>query len=82
VVRAQEFIVPEQAETYLENMLFKSIRKYDLTKVGRFKINRKLMPFFEALAERKDIKFEVPNDRRRTLAREDIIATLQYLDPS
>ncbi len=79
VVRAQEFIVPEQAETYLENMLFKSIRKYDLTKVGRFKINRKLMPFFEALAERKDIKFEVPNDRRRTLAREDIIATLQYL---
>ncbi len=80
VVRAQEFIVPEQAESYLENMLFKSIRKYDLTKVGRFKINRKLLPFLEALAERKDFKFEVPNDRRRdTLAREDIIATLQYL---
>ena len=79
VVRAQEFIVPEQAETYIDNMLFKSIRKYDLTKVGRFKINRKLLPFLEALAERKDFKFEVPNDRRRTLAREDIIATLQYL---
>jgi len=79
VVRAQEFIVPEQAESYIDNMLFKSIRKYDLTKVGRFKINRKLMPFLEALAERKDFKFEVPNDRRRTLAREDIIATLQYL---
>jgi DNA-directed RNA polymerase subunit beta len=79
VVRAQEFIVPEQAESYLENMLFKSIRKYDLTKVGRFKINRKLMPFFEALADRKDFKFEVPKDTRRTLGREDIIATLQYL---
>ncbi len=79
VVRAQEFIVPEQAESYLENMLFKSIRKYDLTKVGRFKINRKLTPFLEALGERKDFKFEVPNDRRRTLAREDVIATLQYL---
>ncbi len=79
VVRAQEFIVPEQAESYLENMLFKSIRKYDLTKVGRFKINRKLLPFLEALAERKDFKFEVPNERRRTLAREDIIATLQYM---
>ncbi|HNA61247.1 MAG TPA: DNA-directed RNA polymerase subunit beta, partial [Elusimicrobiota bacterium] len=79
VVRAQEFIVPEQAESYLENMLFKSIRKYDLTKVGRFKINRKLMPFLESLAERKDFKFEVPNDRRRTLCREDVIATLQYL---
>jgi len=65
VVRAQEFIVPEQAESYLDNMLFKSIRKYDLTKVGRFKINRKLQPFFEALAARKDFNFEVPNDRRR-----------------
>ncbi|HRY29484.1 MAG TPA: DNA-directed RNA polymerase subunit beta [Elusimicrobiota bacterium] len=79
VVRAQEFIVPEQAEAYIDNMLFKSIRKYDLTKVGRFKINRKLMPFFEALAARKDFKFEIPNDRRRTLMREDIIATIQYL---
>ena len=78
VVRAQEFIVPEQAESYLDNMLFKSIRKYDLTKVGRFKMNRKLMPFFEALADRKDFSFEIPNDRRRTLTREDIIATLQY----
>jgi DNA-directed RNA polymerase subunit beta len=63
VVRAQEFIVPEQAESYLDNMLFKSIRKYDLTKVGRFKINRKLQPYFEALADRKDF----------------IIATIQYL---
>jgi DNA-directed RNA polymerase subunit beta len=79
VVRAQEFIVPEQAESYLDNMLFKSIRKYDLTKVGRFKINRKLMPFFEALAARKDFSFEIPNDRRRTLTREDIIATLQHV---
>jgi len=79
VVRAQEFIVPEQAESYLDNLLFKSIRKYDLTKVGRFKINRKLMPFFEALAARKDFKFEEPNDRRRTLTREDIISTIQYL---
>jgi DNA-directed RNA polymerase subunit beta len=79
VVRAQEFIVPEQAESYLDSLLFKSIRKYDLTKVGRFKINRKLQPFFEALAERKDFSFEIPNDRRRTLTREDIIATIQYL---
>ncbi len=79
VIRAQEFIVPEQAESYLENLLFKSIRKYDLTKVGRFKINRKLMPFFEALSARKDFKFEIPNDRRRTLCREDIIATIQYV---
>ncbi len=79
VIRAQEFIVPEQAESYFDNMLFKSIRKYDLTKVGRFKINRKLKPFLEFLASRKEFDFEVPNDRRRNLTREDIIATMQYV---
>ncbi len=79
VVRAQEFIVPEQAESYLDNLLFKSIRKYDLSKVGRFKLNRKLMPLFEMLAKKEDAKVEIPSDRRRTLTREDIVATLQYL---
>jgi len=43
---------------------FKSIRKYDLTKVGRFKITASLQPFFEALAERKDFLIRDSNDRR------------------
>ena len=79
VGRSQEFIVPEQAEQYLDSLLFKSIRRYDLTKVGRFKINRKLSPLLEELAKRKDFNFEVPSDRKRTLTVEDVIATIQHV---
>jgi DNA-directed RNA polymerase subunit beta len=78
-LRAQEFVTPDQASIYLENLLFKNIRKYDLTKVGRYKINRKLNPTFEKLAKKKDFKFQVPSDRKRTLTIEDIIATIKYV---
>src|SRR5262249_45185186 len=53
IVRSQEFIVPEQAKDYLDSLLFKSIRHYDLTKVGRFKINRKLAPLYTNLQKKK-----------------------------
>ncbi|MFN0116680.1 MAG: DNA-directed RNA polymerase subunit beta [Elusimicrobiota bacterium] len=79
IVRSQEFIVPEQAEDFLNTLLFKSIRHYDFTKVGRFKINRKLLPMYESLAKKKGFGFEVPSDRRRTLSLEDIVVTMQYL---
>ncbi len=79
VVRSQEFIVPEQAENFLDTLLFKSIRHYDFTKVGRFKINRKLLPLYSNLMKKKNFGFEIPSERRRTLAVEDIIVTLQYL---
>jgi DNA-directed RNA polymerase subunit beta len=79
VLRAQEFIAADQAETYLDNLLFKSIRKYDLTKVGRYKINKKLTPLWDWLTHRPGFKYEVPADRRRTLTLEDIIATIRYV---
>ncbi len=79
IVRSQEFIVPEQAENYLDSLLFKSIRHYDFTRVGRYKINRKLSPLFTNLAKKKGFKFEIPSERRRTLSLEDIIVTLQYV---
>jgi len=79
IVRSQEFIVPEQAEDYLDSLLFKSIRHYDFTKVGRFKINRKLLPLYGSLLKKKGFNFELPSERRRTLCLEDIIVTLQYL---
>ncbi len=79
IVRSQEFIVPEQAEDYLDSLLFKSIRHYDFTKVGRFKINRKLLPLYSGLLKKKGFSFEIPSERRRTLCLEDIIVTLQYL---
>ena len=79
VLRAQEFIAADQAEQYLDNLLFKSIRKYDLTRVGRYKLNKKLAPLANWITNRPGFKFEIPNERRRTLTPEDIICTIKYV---
>ncbi|MBI3012342.1 MAG: DNA-directed RNA polymerase subunit beta, partial [Elusimicrobia bacterium] len=79
ILRAQEYIAPEQAETYLDSILLNSIRKYDFTRVGRYKILKKFLPLFKDLAGRKDFSFEIPSDRKRTLAVEDVLVTLRYL---
>ncbi len=78
-MRGQDFIVKEQAEQFLQSLLFDNIRRYDLSFVGRFKINKKFAPFFENLKKATFKKFNIPNDRRRTLAPEDVIVTVQYL---
>ncbi|MBI4387036.1 MAG: DNA-directed RNA polymerase subunit beta, partial [Elusimicrobia bacterium] len=78
-LRGQEFIVPGQAEKYLENLIFKNLRKYDLSYVGRYKIAKKLGPLLKRLASRKDWRFELPSEKRRTLTVEDIIVTIQYI---
>jgi len=78
-LRGQEFIVPGQAEQYLDNLLFKNLRKYDLSHVGRYKIQKKLGPLFQKLSDRKDMHFELPSERRRTLTVEDMIVTMQYI---
>ena len=88
-LRGQEFIVPGQAEAYLDNLFFKNLRKYDLSKVGRHKIAAKLHSFLWRLATRKDVlarpdnrrhkHFAVPAFTRRTLCLEDIVATMQYI---
>ncbi|MBI3289589.1 MAG: DNA-directed RNA polymerase subunit beta [Elusimicrobia bacterium] len=78
-LRGQEFIVPGQAEQYLDNLIFKNLRKYDLSHVGRYKIQKKLQPLFQALTDRKDLSFEMPSERRRTLTGEDLIVTMQYV---
>jgi DNA-directed RNA polymerase subunit beta len=78
-LRGQEFIVPGQAEQYLDNLLFKNLRKYDLSHVGRYKIEKKLGLVQKALAARKGLRFEVPSERRRTLTLEDLISTMQYI---
>ena len=78
ILRTSDFLVGEIAEAYFNNLFFKT-RKYDLTKVGRYKINKKLKFIFEKLVENKEFKFEFPSDRKRTLTPEDIIATIKYL---
>ena len=88
-LRGQEFIVPGQAEAYLDNLIFKNLRKYDLSKVGRHKVAVKLHHYLWKLATRRDItprpdsrkhkRFALPSFTRRTLCLEDVIATMQYV---
>ncbi|MEI7482555.1 MAG: DNA-directed RNA polymerase subunit beta [Elusimicrobiota bacterium] len=77
-MRGQDFIVKEQADEYLDNILFKSLRRYDFSIVGRYKAARKLTPVYEELA-RQDKKFKVPAENKRNICIEDIIVTVKYL---
>ncbi|MDR1195903.1 MAG: DNA-directed RNA polymerase subunit beta [Endomicrobium sp.] len=77
VLKTQEFIMQERAQGFLEELLFKSVRRYDLTTVGRYKILKKLAPIFEYYA--KNFKLNTPADNKRTLTREDVVSTLKYL---
>ncbi len=76
-LRAQEFISAEQAKNFIYNMLFNSIKKYDLTKVGRYKINKKLEKIFDEFKKNKVL--EMPTEDVRVLTRVDVVATIKYL---
>ncbi|HAX61629.1 MAG TPA: DNA-directed RNA polymerase subunit beta [Elusimicrobia bacterium] len=71
--RAMEYVKPDQAVEYFENLILKNPKKYDLSKVGRFKINRKFKKIFEKLG------FEIPKETKKTLTVEDIVATMKYM---
>ncbi len=58
----------ESAQTLLENLFFKE-KRYDLARVGRYKVNKKL-----GLTT-----VETINPRKTTLTEEDVVATVEYL---
>lgn len=65
-MRPGDPVVLETAKTLLQNMFFNT-RRYNLTRVGRFKINKRL-------------GLDIPNTPENwTLTKEDIVATLKYL---
>ncbi len=65
-MRPGDPVVLETAKSLLQNMFFNS-RRYNLTRVGRFKINKRL-------------GLDVPNTPENwTLTKEDILASLKYL---
>ncbi len=65
-MRPGDPVVLDNAKSMLDNMFFNT-RRYDLTRVGRYKINKKL-------------KLDIPNTpENRVLTKEDIIATVKYL---
>ncbi len=78
-MRGQDFVVKEQAEKFLNNLIFDNIRRYDLSFVGRYKINKKFHKMFDLISKYKFKKFTMPSEKRRTLAPEDIIVTVKYL---
>ncbi|MEK7765926.1 MAG: DNA-directed RNA polymerase subunit beta, partial [bacterium] len=79
MMRGQEYLTVAQADSFFKTLLLKTIRKYDLTRVGRYRINKKLGSVFKELGQKKGLGFEAPTDRKRTLTREDIVATITYL---
>lgn len=65
-MRPGEPSVLENARQFLNNLFFNS-RRYDMGKVGRYKLNKKL-------------NLNLPNDENHTtLTKEDILATVRYL---
>lgn len=79
ILKTQEFIIQERAQGFLDELLFKSTRRYDLSRVGRYKILKKLGLFFKSLEKKKKFDFSTPSDHKRTITREDIVSTLKYL---
>lgn len=79
IMKSQDFIVPSHVEKYLDDLIFgDKPRRYDLTRVGRYKINKKLSAIFEEL-KKNSKDFKIPSEDRRTLTKEDIVAAIKYL---
>lgn len=65
-LRPGEPAVIDNAEALFQSLFFDS-RRYDLGRVGRYKVNKRL-------------KVEIPNQKENwTLTKDDVVATLQYL---
>jgi DNA-directed RNA polymerase subunit beta len=79
ILKTQEFIIQERAQGFLDELLFKSTRRYDLSIVGRYKILKKLGPIFDVIEKNKKSELNTPTEHKRTLTREDVVATIKYL---
>jgi len=73
ILRAQQHITTEAAQEYFETLFFKGTRKYDLTKVGRYKVNKKLAEVYEQMG------MPLPAPTQRNLTPSDIICTMKYI---
>ncbi|MEK7295315.1 MAG: DNA-directed RNA polymerase subunit beta, partial [Actinomycetota bacterium] len=75
----------ESARAYFESAFFEN-RRYDLSRVGRYKLNRKLGPEVEKLATLFGLKkgpelgqLDVPSEGQEVLSRCEVLATITYL---
>ncbi len=68
----------EAARAYFENAFFNP-KRYDLTRVGRYKLNRKLGPEIERIQEIFNVELETPTDNQSVLSPAEILAATTYL---
>jgi DNA-directed RNA polymerase subunit beta len=68
----------ESARVYFENAFFNS-KRYDLTRVGRYKLDRKLGPEIAKAEELFGIELERPEAGQGVLSRSEVLAACSYL---
>ncbi len=68
----------ESARAYFRNAFFES-RRYDLSRVGRYKLNRKLGPEIERLEKLFKIDLEKPDPEQPVLSPAEVLASCTYL---
>ena len=68
----------EAARVYFENAFFNP-RRYDLTRVGRYKLNRKLGPEIEHISELLGIDLERPDEHSGVLSPSEMLAASTYM---
>ena len=76
--RPGEPLSAESARQYFENAFFNE-KRYDLTRVGRYKLNRKLGPEIDRIEDILGIKLEKPGIDQHTLAPSEILAASTYM---
>jgi DNA-directed RNA polymerase subunit beta len=68
----------ESARAYFENAFFNP-KRYDLTKVGRHKLNKKLGPEVEKIASILEVDLERPEPEQGVLSPSEMLAAASYL---
>src|SRR3954462_9213281 len=68
----------ESARAYFENAFFNP-KRYDLTRVGRYKLNRKLGPEVERIINELGLDLERPEQTQSVLSPAEIVAAATYM---
>lgn len=76
--RPGEPLNAEAARQYFENAFFNP-KRYDLTRVGRYKLNRKLGPEIDRIQDILGIKLDHPAVDQGTLAPSEVLAASTYM---
>ena len=76
--RPGEPLSVEAARQYFENAFFNP-KRYDLTRVGRYKLNRKLGPEIERISDILQIDLERPTPTQGVLSPSEILASSTYM---